>query len=83
MLNVIKHHPAELIPMLGIDNDLINKYTEPFTTTSKGHMVRVKKNYAQHTATDQSSLIHAKRQKTWYQWNGCTAPPKTKYDLLT
>jgi hypothetical protein len=36
-----KNHPEELTSMPGMNKDLITKYLEPSTATSKGHMVRV------------------------------------------
>ena len=37
----IKHHPAELMPMPGMEKDFITKYLDPSTETAKGHMVIV------------------------------------------
>ena len=55
ILNIFENHPAELMPMPGMDKDLITKYLKPSIAKAKGHMVRVRNTYAQHTATDQQS----------------------------
>ena len=57
----IKKHPAELMSMPGMDKDLITKYLDLSTVTSKDHMVRVLK-YIRSTHSIRPPILETRQE---------------------